>query len=125
MTAVRSGLLLAILLALSDVPSAFITDGEHPPVFVAGVTTALGVVTLVGAALAWRGIRAGFTVTAVTRGLSALSALPALVVDDVPAVMRVFTVVIIALTAVSLALMRVGARHPATMPTPSASAEVS
>lgn len=118
MKAIRTGLVLAFLLGLSDIPQVLITDGENPPMGVAIAATVLGVVTVAAVVLAWRGSRTGFTVTAVTRALSALSALPALVVDDVPVAIRVVTVVFIALTVASLVLIRPGLGRPATVSAP-------
>lgn len=116
MKAIRIGLILAALLGLSDVPNVLITDGEHPPMGVAIATAVLGVVTVATAALAWRGSRTGFTVTAVTRVLSALCAVPALVVDGVPAAIRIVTMGFITLTVLSLVLIRPGLRHSVTAP---------
>ncbi|WP_369244928.1 hypothetical protein [Streptomyces sp. R41] len=116
MKTIRTGLVLAILLGLSDVLSVLITDGEHPPRGVAIATTVLGVVTLAAAVLAWRGNRTGFTITAVTRVISALSAVPALIVDDVTAGIRIVTAMSIALTAVLLVLIRPSRYRSATAP---------
>jgi hypothetical protein len=80
---------------------------------VAIATTVLGVLTVAAAVLAFRGSRTGFIATAVTRVLSALSAAPALFVDDVPVGIRVIAVALIALTMASLVLIRPGLRRPA------------
>ncbi|GGT37049.1 hypothetical protein ACFFV7_27970 [Nonomuraea spiralis] len=59
-------------------------DGEHPPVAVAVAGAVLGVVTLVGVVLAWRGSRAGVVAVIVSRLLPGLSAVPAFFADGVP-----------------------------------------
>jgi hypothetical protein len=88
----RTGLVLAGLLAVVDIVSVFAinqdgTSGEPgPPLGVLVFSAILGVVTLVAAAHAWRtGNRVGSRVVAGTRILSALGALPAFFVEDVPA----------------------------------------
>ncbi|PZH07927.1 hypothetical protein C1I97_17085 [Streptomyces sp. NTH33] len=79
-----TGLVLSGLLGLVDVISLPFGDGEHPPFVVAVVGAVLGLITLVGAVLAWRGSRAGAVAVIVTRLLSGLSAVPAFFADDVP-----------------------------------------
>jgi uncharacterized membrane protein len=79
-----AGLVLAGLLGLADLATPLVTDGEQPPVVIALLAAALGLATLVAAVGAWRGSRAAWVVVA-TRLVSAVIALPAFVVPDVPA----------------------------------------
>lgn len=83
-TGITIGLVLAGLLGLADVVSLPFGDGETPPVPVAIASAILGLITLTGVVLAWRGRRGGIVAVIVTRLLSALSAVPAFFVDDVP-----------------------------------------
>ncbi|TWF81833.1 hypothetical protein FHX44_117778 [Pseudonocardia hierapolitana] len=80
-----AGLVLAGLLGLADLATPFVTDGEHPPVVIALLAAAIGLATLVAAVAAWRGSRGGAWVVIATRLVSAVIALPAFVVPDVPA----------------------------------------
>ncbi|WP_405143684.1 hypothetical protein OG589_39180 [Sphaerisporangium sp. NBC_01403] len=79
------GLILGGLLGLIDVVSLPFGDGEHPPFAVAVAGAVLGLITLVGVALAWRGSRAGAVAVIVARLLSGLTAVPAFFADGVPA----------------------------------------
>jgi O-antigen/teichoic acid export membrane protein len=113
----RAGLALAGLLGLADlVFLAFPTpEGEEgPPIGILVLTAVLGVVTLVAVAVAWRsGNRAALRLTAVTRILSAVTALPAFFVD-VPAALKAGAAVLVVLAIVSVVLMLTpGARRPA------------
>jgi hypothetical protein len=88
----KAGLVLAGLLAVADVVGVFTIDqgsvpGEAgPPTGVLVFGAILGVVTLAAAGYAWRtGNRVGSRVVAGARILSALGALPAFFVEDVPA----------------------------------------
>ncbi|MFJ2032430.1 hypothetical protein [Streptosporangium sp. NPDC087985] len=78
------GLILAGLLGLIDVVTLPFGDGEHPPFVVAVAGAVLGLMTLGGVVLAWRGSRAGAVTVIVTRLLSGLSAVPAFFADGVP-----------------------------------------
>jgi hypothetical protein len=84
-TGVTVGLVLAGLLGLGDAIGIVTGGGEGPPfpVLVAGAV--FGAITIIGVVLGWRGSRAGIVAVIVTRLLSALSAVPAFFVDDVPA----------------------------------------
>ena len=99
----RIGLVIAALLALSDLFS-FALGPQPAGVVVA--STALGVITLIALVPAWRtGGRPAVPVVAVSRIASALLAVPAFVVDDVPAGARAVATVFIVLTAVSVAML--------------------
>ena len=110
----RTGIVIAALLGLSDRATPLFTDGGHPPMSIALVVAALGVVTIAGAVLAWRSrSRAGVVAVIVSRLLSGVAAVPALVVSDVPAGIRVLTAVFTVVTLVSLAMIAPALRRPA------------
>ncbi|WP_211592785.1 MULTISPECIES: hypothetical protein [unclassified Microbispora] len=99
------GLVLAGLFGLSDVISVPLGDGEHPPFAVALAGGVLGLITVVGVVLAWRGSRAGVVAVIVTRLLSALSAVPAFFAEGVPAPAVAVAATGIVLTLVCVALL--------------------
>ncbi|MEV4623480.1 hypothetical protein AB0J74_32835 [Asanoa sp. NPDC049573] len=106
-----TGLVLAALLGLGDVAS--IAGGvDGPPLAVVIAGAVLGVITLAGVVLGWRGSRAGIVAVVVTRLLSALAAVPAFFVDDVPAPAVALATVGLVLTLVAVALLA-----PALRPT--------
>jgi len=115
----RAGLVLAALLGLVDVGSAFFPtpDGEiGPPMSILVLDAVLGVVTLVAAAVAWRtGRRGALRVVAGTRVLSVITALPAFFVD-VPPVVKLLVAVFVVLTVVCVVLVLAPARRPAAVP---------
>ena len=81
----RTGLILAIVLGLANLPFLAIPapDGETgPPLGVLILSAAIGVLSIVTAWMAWRtGSRAAVRVTAACVVLNAVSTLPALFVD--------------------------------------------
>ena len=85
------GLALLALLSLVDVSGPLLTDGEHPP------TSAIA--PLIG-----------------LRAISALTAVPAFFVADVPAAAVGFAAAFIALTAAGVAMVAVPAREQAGAP---------
>lgn len=105
MGSVRVGLVIAAILGLADVAALATGDGEFPPVWVAVVAVILGLITLVGVFLGWRGSRNGIGVVILSRALSALSALPAFFIEDVPGGAQVVALVFILVTAVVIALL--------------------
>ncbi|GAB2443620.1 hypothetical protein [Streptosporangium sandarakinum] len=80
-----AGLILSGLLGLIDVVTLPFGDGEHPPFAVAVAGAVLGLITLVGVVLAWRGSRGGAVAVIVSRLLSGLTAVPAFFAGGVPA----------------------------------------
>lgn len=100
----RYGLLLLGLLSLGDVAAIFVTDGKTPPYAVAALSTVLGLACLFLAVRAlrqpWRPIR----LLVGLRILSAVTALPAFVVDDVPAAAKVAAAAVVVITAVAILL---------------------
>ncbi len=101
----RAGLVLLAALSLVDVAGPLMTDGDHPPMSVALVGSALGVASLVCLYLAWVGSRRAVLPLAALRLLSALTAAPAFFAADVPAAIRVLAGVIVLLTIVGIALV--------------------
>ena len=100
----RVGLLILGLLSLADVPEVAVTDGKHPPYAVAAVATLLGVASLVLVVQALRDRSRSLRLLVGLRILSAVSALPAFFVSDVPDAMRVLAGVFVLLTAVGVVL---------------------
>jgi hypothetical protein len=91
------------------------TDGDNPPMSIAIVGSALGVASLVCVVLAWRGSNRAVLPLAVLRLLSALTAVPAFFVSDVPPAIRGLAAVLVILTLVGVALV-VGARARRVVP---------
>lgn len=100
----RVGLLILGLLSLADIPEVAVTDGKHPPYAVAALATVLGVVSLVLAVQAVRDPSRSLRLLIGLRILSAVSALPAFFVSDVPGAVRVLAGVFVLLTAVGVVL---------------------
>lgn len=107
-----TGLVIAGLLALGDIATPFFSDGEHPPVVIGIACAVLGLITAAGIVRAWRGSRGWVTAIIVTRLLSAVAALPAFFVDDVPAGAVAAAAVGVAITLVSVALVAPRLRRP-------------
>ena len=107
-TRTRAGLVLAALLGVADVVSAFFPtpDGEPgPPLPIVVLGGLIGLATLAAVVPAWRtGRRGALRVVAGTRVLSAISALPAFFVD-VPAWLKLATAVAVVLTVVCVVLV--------------------
>ena len=117
-TRTRVGLVLAALLAVGDVVSAFFPTPDGvvgPPLPIVVLGGLLGIATLAAVVAAWRsGRRAALWTVAGTRVLSALTALPAFFVD-VPALVRLLVAVFVVLTVVSVALVVAPARRAASV----------
>jgi hypothetical protein len=114
-TGVTVGLILAGLLGLGDAIGPFTGAGDGPPFAVLLADSILGIITIVGVVLAWRGKRSGIVAVIVTRLLAALTAVPAFFVDGVPAPAAAIAVVGIAVTLLAVALVAPGLRtRPAT-----------
>ena len=107
----RAGLIVLGLLSLGDLAAPLLTDGEHPPMEIALIGSALGLVSLVLVGFAWRGARRAVVPLIVLRVLSALSAAPAFFVGDVPAAAVAAAGLAIALTVLGTALLLVPARE--------------
>lgn len=102
---IRVGLVLLGLLSLADVAGILLTDGKHPPIAVAAVGTAIGLVSLVLLLFAWRGNRGATIGLVVLRLVSAATAVPAFTEPDVPAAALVLAGVIVVLTLVGCGLL--------------------
>jgi len=110
------GLALLALLSLVDVSGPLLTDGEHPPMAIALVGSALGLASL---ALVWyaaRGASRAIAPLIGLRAISALTAVPAFFIADVPAAAVGFAAAFIALTAAGVAMVAVPAREQAGAP---------
>lgn len=105
----RLGLVILGLLSCVDVVGPLLTDGDNPPMAIALAACVLGVASLVCVALAWRGNTRVILPLAGLRLLSALSAIPAFFVSDVPPGIRGLAAALVLLTIVGVALV-VGAR---------------
>ena len=100
----RAGLTILGLLSLGDVATLPLTDGEHPPYPVAALATVLGIVSLVLVVQAFRDPLRSLSLLIGLRVLSAVTALPALFVDDVPTAAQAIAGAIVVLTAVGVLL---------------------
>ncbi len=100
-----SGLLIYALLSFVDIANLAVTDGKHPPYSVAVAGAVLGVASLVLIGLVWRGRRRAVAPLVVLRVISALSAVPAFLVADVPAAALGLAGAIIGLTVVGTLLV--------------------
>jgi CHASE2 domain-containing sensor protein len=107
----RAGLIVFGLLSAGDLAGPLLTDGEHPPMSVALIGSALGLVSLVLVVLAWRGTRRAVVPLIVLRVLSGLSAVPAFFAGDVPPGAMVAAGLTIALAAAGTVLVLMPARQ--------------
>ena len=104
----RTGLVVLGLLSLADVATLPLTDGEHPPYPVAALATLLGIVSLVLVVQAFRDPSRPLRLLIGLRVLSALTAVPAFFVGNVPAVAQAIAGAIVVLTAVGVLLVARG-----------------
>lgn len=100
----RAGLLLLGLLSLGDVATIFLTDGSNPPYAVAGLDAALGAVCIYLVVRALRDPAYPVRLLVGLRILSAVTALPAFVVSDVPAAAKAAAAAVVVLTTVGVLL---------------------
>ena len=108
----RLGLVILGLLSLGDVSTIFLTDGDHPPYAVAAAALVLGLVSLILVVQALRDPSRSLRLLIALRVLSAVTAVPAFFVADVPAAAEVAAATIVVFTAVGILLTaraRVGA----------------
>jgi len=111
----KAGLVLAAILGVLDI-GLIATGGDFPPREVALASAALGVITLVGVWLGWRGNRPALAAVIVARLLSALGAVPAFFAADVPAAAKLAAGAVIVATAVCVALLARGLRRGSPAP---------
>lgn len=107
---VKIGLAIAVVLGVLDIISLAMPapedDAAGPPIGVLVFTTIMGLLTIVFAFLAWkRHSRNAIRGVVVTRFLSALSAVPAFFVSDVPGPVVVLVAVFVVVTVVTIALV--------------------
>lgn len=107
----RAGLIAFGLLSVGDLAAPLLTDGETPPMSIALIGSALGLISLVLVVLAWRGVRRAVVPLIVLRVLSALTAVPAFFVDDVPGGAMAAAGVSIVLAVAGTALVLMPARE--------------
>jgi hypothetical protein len=100
----RIGLVILGLLSLGDMASLALTDGDNPPYAIAALATVLGVVSLVLVVRAFRDPARSLRLLIGLRILSAVSALPAFFVSDVPAGAQAAAAALVVLTAVGIVL---------------------
>jgi hypothetical protein len=110
----RAGLVILAALAIIDLPTPFVTDGEHPPMAVAIVSLVLGVASLACLPGAWRGRRPALLGLFGTRLLSAALAMPAFFVGDVPSAVVVFVAGFVAVTVLGVLLALAGTHRAVT-----------
>jgi hypothetical protein len=106
----RIGLVIFGLLSLGDIATLALTDGETPPYAVAAVAALLGLVSLVLAVQAFRDPSRPLRLLIGLRVLSAIIALPAFFVSDVPAAAQAAAASVVVLTAVGVMLAAGGRR---------------
>jgi hypothetical protein len=108
-TRAKIGFWLAVLLAVADLAGSLApvpADGEGPPLVVIVFGAVMGLVTLGAAVFVARtGSRAGLRIMAVARILSAITALPAFFVPDVPALFVAWGAATAVLTIVAVVLL--------------------
>ena len=110
-TVYRAGLVVLGVLAVADLASPLLTDGETPPMSIALIGSALGLLSLILIALAWRGRLTAAIGAIVLRLLSARTAVPAFLFDGVPTIAKMLAGIAIALAVVGTTLVLVGYRR--------------
>ncbi|CAN5858432.1 hypothetical protein BH23ACT12_BH23ACT12_15170 [soil metagenome] len=108
-----AGLVILGLLSVADLLGPVLTDGEHPPMAIALVGAALGLISLACIFGVRKGSQPALIALLVIRGLSALSAVPAFLVPEVPAAAKAAAGVGIAATLIGAAFVLGGRRVPA------------
>jgi hypothetical protein len=110
-----AGLVILGLLSVVALPLPVLTDGEHPPMFIALIGAALGLVSLAAIFGVRRASRASLAGLLVVRVLSALAAAPAFSEPGVPPAAKAMAGAFIALTVVGVVLLLSGRRVPAAV----------
>jgi hypothetical protein len=100
----RAGLVLLAVTGLLDLATVFALGDPDSPKPVVGTVFVLGVITLVGVGLAWRGSRAGLLVALAVRVVDVALAVPAYFLDAPAWVLAVVTATIV-LTVLGIALV--------------------
>ena len=112
-TPYKTGLILLGVISLGDLAAPLYTDGQHPPMSIALIGSAIGLLSLVLLVLAWRGRVAAAIGLIVLRLLSALTAVPAFFEPGVPAVPMVLAGIAITVTLIGVGCLLAGLRRPA------------
>lgn len=108
-----SGVLVCVLLGLLDIVGLGGLKADNgPPAAVALSGGLLGLTTLAGAALAWRGRPGGIATVIISRVLSALLGAGVFFADSAPNWARVVVGIAIAVTVVGVGLLLVARRKP-------------
>ncbi|WP_405060296.1 hypothetical protein OG474_01285 [Kribbella sp. NBC_01505] len=81
----KAGFVVLGLVSVSDLLTPLLTDGEHPPMTIAIGSAVVGLISLILVALGWQGKRWVLAPLIALRLASALLAVPAFFVSDVPA----------------------------------------
>lgn len=100
----RIGIGVFGLLSIGDMATLALTDGKTPPYAVAAALAPLGLVSLVLAVRAYRDPGKPLNLLIGLRVLSAVTALPAFVVADAPAVAQAAAAGVVVLTAAGVLL---------------------
>jgi len=100
----RAGLAILGLLSLGDMSTILLTDGETPPYAVAAAALVLGLVSLALVVRAFRRPSGSLRLLIGLRILSAVLAVPAFFVPDVPAGAQAAAAAVVVLTAVGVLL---------------------
>jgi hypothetical protein len=114
-TVYRAGLVVLGLLSLGDLSAPLLTDGETPPMFIALIGAALGLISIVLVIFAWRGRLAAAIGLIIVRVVSALTAVPAFFVPGVPVLPMILAGTLITLTLLGSGLVLGGVRRPAAV----------
>jgi hypothetical protein len=108
-TSVRVGLALSIVLGLANLPFLFLTvdwGPQEPPFAMLLVNAALGMVSVVCAAIAWNSAnRLAIRVNAAALIINAIMIVPGLVFEGVPAWIPVVSGVTVVTTVIAVVLM--------------------
>jgi hypothetical protein len=111
-TLYRAGLIILALISLGDLAAPLLTDGETPPMFIALIGSALGLLSLIMVAFAWRGRSWAAVTLVVVRLLSALTAVPAFLEPGVPAIAMTLAGIAISVTLIGVVLVFAGMLRP-------------
>ena len=104
-TSRRAGLAILGLLSLADSSMLLLTDGNTPPYSVAALVTALGLVSLLLVVRAFQDSIRPIRLLVGLRVLSAVTAVPAFLVDDVPAAAQAAAAATVVLTVMGILLI--------------------
>ncbi len=108
----RVGLIVLGALSVLDLFGPLLTDGEHPPMAIAVIGAVIGLVSIGLVVAAWRGTTRAVIPLVVLRLISALTALPAFFVLDVPPAALGAAAALVGLSVVGVVLVLSGIRQP-------------